>query len=428
MGTRRDFLKIAAASVAASSTIPLESGTAAETAAKVLVSPFQSPELVSLYETYTAGPTSIGANLTKMTVKAGADDPLIVATGTDMAIFPGGGRPPTIQSFRLSTRGFKELAGISHFGPALASIVNMHALEPTNDLWRKDAERLAAATKVARAANSPRLWRDQIAVEAYRGREDAIAAMVDYACAITLRYLEAVLTDETKLTPDFLREEYLEAKRSALGATVPFNVVMIATFFLVALDISHRVMTWFKGQSIDWNRAMVLIAGQQGRPTAGVTWTTNSVCQMILGASNQKLPLERMYIAPHAKSFSVKDPDDLDTIRAFEQPLRSIWLYTRAISDLAPTMFEGYPRYAPGSYEPPVIGKDTRELSEMPRILGPDDMLTMTTRLRLVIEDPRQLLSGCVTDYAVEQLRLNGNNPFAVVVPGLDRYAYPTGL
>src|SRR5882724_2353014 len=218
MGTRRDFLKAAGASVVAGSALPLESGAAAETAAKA--APFQSPELVSLYETYTAGPTSIGADLTRMTVKAGADDPLIVATGTDMAIFPGGGRPPAVQSFRLSTRGFKELAGITHFGPALATIVNMHALEPTNDLWRKDAERLVAATQVARNANSPILWRDQIAVEAYRGREDVIAAMVDYACAITLRYLKAVLTDETKLTPDFLRQEYLEAKRDALGATV----------------------------------------------------------------------------------------------------------------------------------------------------------------------------------------------------------------
>lgn len=428
MVTRRDFLKIAGASVVASSTIPVESGAAAETARKAIVPAFQSPELVSLYETYTAGPTSIGADLTRMSVKAGADDPLIVATGTDVAICPGGGRPPAVQSFRLSTRGFKELAGISHFGPALATIVNMHALEPTNDIWRKDAERLVAATQVARNANSPSLWRDQIAVEAYRGREDAIAAMVDYACAITLRYLKAVLTDETKLTPDFLRQEYLEAKRDALGATVPLNAVMIATFFLVALDISHRVIAWFKEQSVDWNRTMVLIAGQQGRPTAGVTWTTNSVCQMILGASNQKLSLERMYIAPHAQSFTVKGPDDVDAVRAFEEPLRSIWFYTRAISNLAPTMFEGYPRYAPGSYEPPVIGKDTRELSEMPRILGPDDMLTMTTRLRLVVEDPRQLLSGCVTDYAVEQLRLNGNNPATVVVPGLDRYAYPTGL
>ncbi len=435
MGTRRAFLKCAGASVVAGSTLALDSGAATETAASTsakaaakTVAPFQSPELVALYETYTAGPTSIGADLTRMTVRAGADDPLIVATGTDMAIFPGGGRPPKVQSFRLSTRGFKELAGIAHFGPALASIVNLHTLEPANAIWRKDAERLTAATQAARDANSSALWRDRIAVEAFRGREDAIAAMVDYACAITLRYLKAVLADEARLTPDFLRREYLEAKGGTLGVTVPFNAVMIAAFFLVALDTATRVIAWFREQSIDWERAMVLIAGQQGRPTAGVTWTTNSVCQIILGAANRKLPLERMYIAPHARSFTVKDPDDLDAVRAFEEPLRSVWLYTRAISNLAPTMFEGYPRYAPGSYEPPVIGKDTRELSEMPRILGPDDMLTMTTRLRLVIEDPRQLLSGCVTDYAVEQLRLNGNDPASVVVPGLDRYVYPTGL
>ena len=55
MGTRRNFLKIAGASAVASSTLPLESGAAAEPARKALVSPFQSPELVSLYETYTAG-------------------------------------------------------------------------------------------------------------------------------------------------------------------------------------------------------------------------------------------------------------------------------------------------------------------------------------------------------------------------------------
>ena len=64
----------------------------------------------------------------------------------------------------------------------------------------------------------------------------------------------------------------------------------------------------------------------------------------------------------------------------------------------------------------------------MPRILGPDDMRTMTTRLRLVMEDPRQLLSGSVTDYAASQLRETDNNPVAVVVPGLDGYDYPTGL
>src|SRR6202008_1422304 len=64
MGTRRAFLKCAGASVVAGSTLALDSGAVAETAASTsaraaakTVASFQSPELVTLYETYTAGPT-----------------------------------------------------------------------------------------------------------------------------------------------------------------------------------------------------------------------------------------------------------------------------------------------------------------------------------------------------------------------------------
>jgi hypothetical protein len=78
-------------------------------------------------------------------------------------------------------------------------------------------------------------------------------------------------------------------------------------------------------------------------------------------------------------------------------------------------MFEGYPRYASSVYSPPPLTETTSELAEMPAIKGADDMRAMVTRLCLVQEDPRQLLSGCVTDHAAEQLRLNGNDPLAVV-------------
>ena len=47
----------------------------------------------------------------------------------------------------------------------------------------------------------------------------------------------------------------------------------------------------------------------------------------------------------------------------------------------------------------------------MPRILGPDDWLTMFTRLRLTLEDPRQLLAAGVTDFVAEQLLAAGNDP-----------------
>jgi hypothetical protein len=41
------------------------------------------------------------------------------------------------------------------------------------------------------------------------------------------------------------------------------------------------------------------------------------------------------------------------------------------------------------------------------------------------MEDPRQLLSGAVTDYASRQLIEHENDPAAVIVPGLDGEHYP---
>jgi len=53
----------------------------------------------------------------------------------------------------------------------------------------------------------------------------------------------------------------------------------------------------------------------------------------------------------------------------------------------------------------------------MPRIKAPDDWQAMTTRLRLIMEDPRQLLLGCVTDYVTAQLWRQNNQPEKVTVP-----------
>jgi hypothetical protein len=91
-----------------------------------------------------------------------------------------------------------------------------------------------------------------------------------------------------------------------------------------------------------------------------------------------------------------------DFPRTALKDISTLWSYTRAIAELSPTMFEGYPRYAPGAHAAPVVTETTTELSEMPAIAGPQDLRAMITRLRLVQEDPRQLLSGCIADYAAE--------------------------
>ena len=80
---------------------------------------------------------------------------------------------------------------------------------------------------------------------------------------------------------------------------------------------------------------------------------TNSIAQIVLAASNHKLPADRLYIAPHGLALGLLKPDDLEPVRAAEGELRALWSYTRAIAELSPTMFEGYPRYASSVYSPP---------------------------------------------------------------------------
>lgn len=393
--------------------------------AKVAQQEYQSPEFLRLFETYTADPNSIGAKLNDAALHSGRDAPLIIATGADFVLYPGGGRDPEVEGYRLTTRGFKELTAISHFGPAMASLVRIRELDPDSPVWRTQAERLLASTAAARAANSPALWRDFIAVPAYRGRETAIANMVHYACEVTETYLKRALANPDSFTAEDMRREYLEARGSLPGAVVPINKMMIATFFLVGMDTAHRVINWFDLRAIDWENAMVLIVGRQGRPTAGVTLATNAVSAMIHGASRYRLPLERLYIAPHAPPFNVSRPIDLEQIRAQEQPMRKLWWYTRAMSDLGPMMYQGYPKYAPRKSAGIVLDENTAEVSDMPSIGGPDDWRAFNTRLRVILEDPRQLLAGAVVDYVADLLQGNGNQPERLVVPGLDNVDYP---
>ncbi len=383
----------------------------------------ESPELVALFNTYTALPDSIGRRFTAAAARASADDPLLVATGADLALFPGRGRAPEVLGFRLSTRGFKELAAVSHLGPALATLIALRDLEP-DGTWREDAERFLEECKRSRKANNEQLWADTIAVEAFRGRERAIAAMVDYACDITVRYLEKALVDPDRFTFATLRDEYLEGTGQP-DLPVPFNRIMIATFFLVGLETANRFIAWCDSHEIDWARTMVVIAGKQGRPSAGVTWRSNSIANIILSASRGALPLDRLLIAPHAPVFATPHDGDLQEVMSLEHPLRGLWAGTHAVMRLGADMFEGYPAFSSDQGGVIQIDAETATVGDMPAVTSADDWFAMITRLRLVMEDPRQLLSGAVSDVAAAQLATNGNDPSAVIVPGLDGEPYP---
>jgi len=382
------------------------------------------PEMADLFRIYTADPQSIGSALTRTAYRSQLRDPLIVATSFDIALYPGDGNAPRVEGFRVATRGFNELAGLSHLGPAVASLVSLRE-RAGDDTWRAQAQRLISATQRARAVNTVALWREIIAVEAFRGREQRISHMYDYACTATVGYLRRALTEDGYLCRDSLQRDYLGSVPGGSGSAL-INEMMVATFFLVGLDNAYRLLRWFRAQQVDWDRAMIIVAGKQGRPTAGLTWNTSSVAAMLRGASEYRLPLERMYMAPHAPTFSTPENGDLWEVVKLEEPLRQLWANIQATQELGDTMFPCYPRFIPGSVAAAEVSDPmVTEVSEMPLIRDADDFRAMITRLRVVLEDPRQLLSACVTDFAVAQLVQHDNDPTKITVPGLDNIDYP---
>jgi hypothetical protein len=193
------------------------------------------------------------------------------------------------------------------------------------------------------------------------------------------------------------------------------------------MDIAHRLIGWFDGVGIDWERALVIFAGQAGRPTAGVTEESHSIAGVVRAVSRGRLAAERMFIAPHAPVFPPFDPATGDTApaAAFEGGYRRLWAGLRATCELGGEMFAGYPRFAAATAGQVTVGPGSTSVPAKPAVAGPGDWLALVTRLRVVMEDPRQLLSGAVTDYVSSELVRHANDPAAVTVPGLDGEPYP---
>lgn len=370
-------------------------------------------EFSRLYKIYTSDPDSMGKHLTDRMSALTEADPLLVVTGSDAVLFPGSGKPPVAESFRKSTRGFIELASVSHLGTAAAWLVRLRELD--DPVWRTDARRLIDQIDRTRRINTTSLWQHEIAVPALAGLESKIVDLIDYTCSVTSAFLTAGLDDESLMNFAYLRQQYLEPAASA-AVPVPINDVMVATFALAFLDIGHRMIRWMRERVNDWAGLMVMLSGRSGRPTAGLTWASNNMCHLLWKASGERLLPERVYIAPHAPSLILADIRHEDQLRKLNSEFRDIWNNTRASVELARGMFDGFPSFEAAVHP---IG------NEMPPLRSPDDRMTAITRMRFVMEDPAQLLANSVAPYIVDQLCACGNRPAEVVIPGFTHVTYP---
>jgi hypothetical protein len=380
------------------------------------------PHFQALYELFTSADRSIGTHLQKQLGAVHAGDPLLVVTGSDLVLFPGSGAAPVTESFRLSTRGFFELTAISHLGIAIPYLAQLKATGFAG--WEDDARALASQCRIVRDTNSVDYWQTHVAVEAWAGREEKIADLVDYSCALAIDYLERALDDPKLLDFAYLQANFLDGDGPD-APSVPMNDMMAATFALVFLDTGYRIMRWLGAQTIDWERLMVMISGRAGRPTAGVTWQSNSMCHLLYKASDKRLDPERLLIAPHAPALALADLAEPAGAAATETEYRRIWYHSRSSVEMSRLMWPGYPAFEKSVEHPPVVDPETRTVTEIPMVRSVDDRRAIVARLRYVMEDPAQQIAMAGSQFMIDQLCANGNEPGRVEIPGFTHVEYP---
>ena len=366
-----------------------------------------------LFFAFTGGqPESIGAQLTQTMVSQSQESPLLVSTASDIAYFPGGHSKPSIESFRKSTRGFIELTAVSHLPLAVCYVAHMRELLPGAETWRIQLQRLIEHAVATRCVNTVEMWRDKVALRAFRGHERKLCGLVEYALTSCIDYMQRACIDPSLLDFETLQRQFIDADQDWLP--VSMNDVMFATFALAYVDIAYRIGGWLREQQIDWDHAMVLVSGQSGRPTAGVTWSTNNICNLIWKSSDKQIAPERIFVAPHAPGFSVDNLPNAEALRDPEKTYRQIWCHTRASVDVARKMFQAYEAF---TFRP-------IEAEALPAIKSLGDHAACVARLRRIMEDPQQLLSNCVADYIIDELHRCNHQPEDVQIPGFTNVDY----
>ena len=165
------------------------------------------------------------------------------------------------------------------------------------------------------------------------------------------------------------------------------------------------------------------VGTRDGRASRG----RRTTCVIFCGAhrASGSLPNERSSRRSSPRS-SPCDAGDTVHLAALEHDYRSLWNRTRASIDDRPRdvcrlsgLSHGGPRRADGSTP------RTTSVDGLPGLTSLHDRRGLMTRLRIVMEDPGQLVSNAAAHYVIDQLCASGNRPVEVFIPGFTGVVYP---
>jgi hypothetical protein len=252
---------------------------------------------------YPAGQPTLGQMVTQSVKESagGAPGPLVLVVGSDIYVYDtAGGARLGAERFRADrASGFYELTAISHIGPALAYLAQIKANGDAR--WQARLASLRTHTAQVRALNRRATdnWLDRLNQPAWSAHKAQIRAMVDYACARTLSYIDS-LGNGDRFTTAGVNDDFFNG--TSAEYPIPFVNVMIGTFMLEALRGAADVQGSLARLKLDWPHAMVLVSSRAGsNVSSGLTEGTNWLVLFLKAVSGFSLPDDRIKIVPYAE-------------------------------------------------------------------------------------------------------------------------------
>ncbi|MEA2968723.1 MAG: hypothetical protein QOE78_1984 [Alphaproteobacteria bacterium] len=368
---------------------------------------------------YPAGQPTLGQMVTQSAKEAagGARGPLVLVVGSDIYVYDAaGGARLGAERFRADrASGFYELTAISHIGPALAYLAQIKANGDAR--WQTRLASLRTHTGQVRALNrrASDNWLDRLNQLAWSVHKAQIRAMVDYACARTLSYIDS-LGNGDRFTTAGVNDDFFNG--TSAEYPIPFVNVMIGTFMLEALRGAADVQGSLARLKLDWPHAMVLVSSRAGsNVSSGLTEGTNWLVLFLKAASGFSLPDDRIKIVPYAEvrpslGQAQLAPADL---AYYVQRVWGPLYYRKVISD---QVFAGIPTiYLPD--RPPLPG------DYFVTQAGAIDQFMI--RMKHSLRDAREMLSNTVAFWMVRELANKNWDAGAVDIPGVTT-GFPGGV
>jgi len=367
---------------------------------------------------YPAGQPTLGQMLTQSVAREnGPPGPLVMVVGSTIYVYDSaGGARLAEEQFRADrASGFYELTAISHIGPALAYLAQIKA--NGDPRWKVRLAALRTHTAAVRALNQRAAdnWLDVLDQPAWTTHKAQIRAMVDYACARTMDYIDS-LGDGSRFTTTGVNRELFDG--TSPQYPVPFVNVMIGTFMLEGLRGANDVYHALARLKLDWPRAMVLVSSRAGsNVSSGLTEGTNWLVAFLKAASGFTLPDGRIKIVPYAEvrpslGKAQLEPEDL---AYYVQRVWGPLFYRTLVSD---QVFAEIPTiYLPD--RPPLPG------DYFVTQAGAIDQFMI--RLKHSLRDAREMLSNTVAFWMVGELAHKNWDAAAVDIPGLTT-GFPPGV